>query len=208
MKGATALETSLWCQMKNGTFLPLGYAFVHQQCSVCQCLQSRLIQCKSMQCMQTYCIDDSLATREPAQCCATCSYETNPKSCPYKNILVPHGVLIQQTSANMYCWCQSGTIECRKFPTTTVTNSFWGANSTLYIIIIVICVVLLVGAVVCISSCIVFNAIFKKRKEESQAIQEQYINNIGWQPVQEETVKEAPVNPYVIYNGQVVADKA
>jgi hypothetical protein len=87
----TSLQRAHWCRFPNGTYTSLGYSFLNTPCSLCQCTQSRAIRCQALQCMPTYCVDNSMPTRQPGQCCTTCAYEQTANACVYNNLTFPHG---------------------------------------------------------------------------------------------------------------------
>lgn len=80
-----------WCQFRNGTYLSLGYTFMHTECALCQCTQSREIRCTNLQCMPTYCVDNSTPSRKSGQCCPQCVYETKSTPCVINGVSFPHG---------------------------------------------------------------------------------------------------------------------
>lgn len=80
-----------WCQFRNGTYLSLGYTFMHTQCTLCQCTQTREIRCTNLQCMPTYCVDGSTPSPKPGQCCPQCAYETKSTPCVINSVSFPHG---------------------------------------------------------------------------------------------------------------------
>lgn len=87
----SSLQRAHWCRFPNGTYIPLGYSYMNSPCSFCQCAQSRAILCQPYICMPTYCLDNSMPTRRPGQCCTQCGYENSTSSCSIKNVTFPHG---------------------------------------------------------------------------------------------------------------------
>ena len=80
-----------WCQFRNGTYLALDYTFMHTECALCQCTQSREIRCTNLQCMPTHCMDGSTPSPKPGQCCPQCAYETKSTPCVINGVSFPHG---------------------------------------------------------------------------------------------------------------------
>lgn len=87
----TNLERAHWCSFSNGSYIPLGYTFMYSACAICQCTQSRAIRCNNLQCMDTFCIDNSVPSRRPGQCCTQCAYDVNSTACIQNGISFPHG---------------------------------------------------------------------------------------------------------------------
>ena len=88
---SSTLERSHWCRFTNGSYIPLGYTFMHTACAVCQCTQNHAIRCSTLQCMTTYCIDNSTPMRRQDQCCPQCRYENQSSTCAYNGVTYPHG---------------------------------------------------------------------------------------------------------------------
>ena len=88
---SSVLERSHWCRFTNGSYIPLGFTFMHTACAVCQCAQNRVIRCATLQCMNTFCIDNSKPMRRPDQCCPQCHYENQSRSCALNGVTYPHG---------------------------------------------------------------------------------------------------------------------
>jgi hypothetical protein len=88
----SSLERAHWCRLSNGTYLPLGYSYMHTVCSLCQCTKSRSVQCQLLKCVPTYCVDNKFPVRKPGQCCTQCDYDpvTNA-TCAYNGLTYPHG---------------------------------------------------------------------------------------------------------------------
>jgi hypothetical protein len=90
--GPTSLERAHWCRSRNGTYVPLGYWYMNNVCTLCQCTKSRMIRCELLQCMPTYCMDNTMPYRKSGQCCTQCGYEHAENStCVYNGITFPHG---------------------------------------------------------------------------------------------------------------------
>jgi len=90
--GPTSLERAHWCHFPNGTYIPLGYSYMNNVCTLCQCTKSRMIRCQMLQCMPTYCMDNTMPYRKSGQCCTQCKYEHAENStCVYDGITYPHG---------------------------------------------------------------------------------------------------------------------
>lgn len=88
------LQSAHWCYLTNGTYLPLGYAFMSSPCVICQCTQSHDVRCAQLGCMNTYCMDDSMPATRPGECCSQCAYEAKALPCFYNGISFPHGLFL------------------------------------------------------------------------------------------------------------------
>jgi hypothetical protein len=181
------LQNAHWCQFSNGSYLALGQTFMYSQCSLCQCTQSHRIYCANLQCMSTYCIDNTIPSVRSGQCCSQCAYEQSSTSCLVNGIAFPHGTLLRKTSDNIQCWCQLGTVECRKVSTTLLsTLDYWGKGTAVYVIVIVICAIVLIGSILCLGAGIFFYYYYKQDQKATQEAYEQYYNSAGWQPMSED----------------------
>jgi len=186
----TPLQNAHWCQLGNGTYLTNGQTYLQMACLLCQCKQTRDIVCKTLPCMPTYCIDGTNATIKAGNCCPTCSYETQAVSCNVGGTTFPHGTLITNGANNSQCWCQQGSIECRRAlavtTTTTTTWEYFGSGTAVYIIVIVICLVLVLGSILCCGCALLYYYYYQNQQQSIQQAYEQYYNNAGWQPMGEE----------------------
>jgi hypothetical protein len=227
---STPLERAHWCKFQNGSTIALGYSFMYSACAVCQCLPNRLIRCTNLPCMSTFCIDGSQPTRREGQCCAQCAYENNSNTCTYNSISVPHGSVVKRTSTGETCWCQWGTMECRRIPGANTASLIWGDGTAIYLVVIIMVVVLIVGTLSCVGCSVYFYYYYQKRNQHVNEEQEQYWNHAGWQPMAEDgTVEEKKVEaeqvvnpeehpngfnpayippPYVTYNGVYPNEKS
>lgn len=189
----SALERAHWCRFSNGTYISRGYTFMHTSCDLCQCTQSRLIRCTTLQCMPTYCIDDTIPSRKSGQCCTQCAYETNSTQCVQSGITFPHGTIIKTTSNKVACWCQLGTIECRKIGIAIFSGlDLWGEGTAVYVIIVVLCVMLIFGTLLCGGCSLLYYYYYYYYHQQSA--EQAYWENAGWQPMgEEEQVVEGDV---------------
>jgi len=181
------LQSAHWCSFSNGSYIPLGYTFMYTPCALCQCTQSRAIICNALQCMATYCIDNSVPSTRPGQCCSQCAYEVNSTSCVQNGIPFPTGTIVRSTSDNIQCWCELGTIECRKTAISTMSGlDLWGTGTAVYVIIVVVCALLIAGSLLC-GGCTLFYYYYYYRNQQSiQQAYGEYWNNAGWQPMGED----------------------
>lgn len=113
------------------------------------------------------------------------------------------GSILRRTSDNVQCWCQLGSVECRKASNTLFSSlDYWGSGSAMYVIVIIICVVLIFGTLLCCSGALLFYYYYKRQQQTAQQSYAEYYNNAGWQPmseegqVAEEKEAEAAQNPY------------
>jgi len=230
----TSLERAHWCRFGNGTYLPLGYSYMHTVCQLCQCTKSRIIRCQLLQCMPTYCVDNSMPVRKAGQCCTTCGYEIPTNSCVYNGISYPHGAIMKLVENKMQCWCQLGNIECRDYIGTLLESmSVMAEGVTIYIIVAVIFVVLIFGVLLCCSCTILIYYYYNKNQctfQQAYEQYEQYANSAGWQPVEEgeenavddnaeekrieaeksefsNSVDDAVPPPYAAYNSSYVSEE-
>jgi hypothetical protein len=226
-----SLEHAHWCRFSNGSFVPLGYSFIHKACSLCECTQSRALRCQLLQCMPTYCVDNTMPHRKPGQCCTQCGYEVTANSCLYKGINFPHGAVIKAVEDKMQCWCQLGSIECRNYMNSLFHGlDIFADGAAIYIIAGSLCVVLIFGLLLC-CGCTVFSYYYYKRNQHTfQQAYDQYINPAGWQPIDEseenvvdtgaeekrmeaekyqflDSVHESIPPPYGHYNGSYVPEQ-
>ena len=220
---STPLERANWCRFQNGSSIALGYSFMYSTCAVCQCLPSRLIRCTNLKCMTTYCIDGSQPTPRNGQCCPQCSYENSSRTCTYSTVTVPHGTIVKQSSDGVTCWCQWGTMECRKLPGISTVSDVWGNGMSIYLVVIIIIIVLLIGTCTCVGCSVYFYYYYQKHNQTVSEENAQYWNHAGWQPMDADgTTEEKKVEaeqvvdseqypngfnpeyippPYVTYNG-------
>lgn len=82
-----------WCRFSNGTTVALGFTFIYNNCSVCECTSLKSFRCKPFDCLPTYCADNSLPSRRPGQCCAQCKSDTSSDACLHNGLNYPHGQL-------------------------------------------------------------------------------------------------------------------
>ncbi|UJR09162.1 hypothetical protein I4U23_013410 [Adineta vaga] len=181
----SALERAHWCRFSNGTYISRGYTFMHTSCDLCQCTQSRLIRCTTLQCMPTYCIDNTVPSRKSGQCCTQCAYEANSTQCVQSGITFPHGTIIKSTSNKIQCWCQLGTIECRKIGISIFSGlDLWGEGTAVYVLVIVLCVMLIFGTLLCGGCSLLYYYYYYYYNQQSA--EQAYWENAGWQPMGEE----------------------
>jgi len=230
----SALERAHWCRFSNGTFLARGNVFMHTDCQLCQCTQSRAIRCTDLQCMPTYCIDNTVPSRKSGQCCTQCAYESNSTQCVQNGVSFPHGTILKATSDKVYCWCQQGTIECRKIGISLFSGlDIWGEGTAVYIIVIVLCVLLIVGTLLCGGCSLLYYYYYYYYNQQST--EQAFWDNAGWQPMgDEEQVVDAEADkkqaeaeqsqqdqhyptglseeyvppPYALYNGAYASEEA
>jgi len=231
----SALERAHWCSFSNGTYLALGYMFLYKPCVICQCAQSRVIRCTTLQCMATYCIDNSSPSVRDGQCCSQCPYEPNATTCMVNGINFPDGTILKVTSDNTECWCQLGTVECRKSTSSAFSSmDLWGQGSAVYVIIVVVAAIVFLGSLLCCGCALFYYFYYKRQQQAIQEAHEQYYNTAGWQPMgdeeqvvdasAEEKQAEAEQNqfeyehptgnsqqyippPYALYNGAYVTEQ-
>lgn len=181
---ATSLERAHWCRFSNGSFIPLAFTFMYSACQLCQCTQSREIRCATLQCMSTYCIDNSVPSRRSGQCCTQCTSDVNSTSCQLSGITFPHGTLIKRTGDNVQCWCQLGTVECRKIGVSLFSGmDLWGQGTAIYIVVIIICVLLIIGTLLCGGCSLIYYYYYYYNQPSAEQAD---WNNAGWQPMGEE----------------------
>jgi len=228
----STLERAHWCRFDNGTYVPFGYTFMHTECTLCQCIPSHEIWCTTLQCMPTYCIDDSTPAPREGQCCAQCAYEKASTACVINDVSFPHGTVLRRTTDNVQCWCQLGSVECRKATTALFSGlDWWGKGSAVYVIVIIICAVLLIGTLLCCASTLFFYYYYQRQQQNIQRAYAEYYNSAGWQAMpedqevvegsaeekqaeaeQEQVEYERPTGiseqyvppPYALYNGSYV----
>jgi hypothetical protein len=182
---ATTLERAHWCRFNNGSYLTLGSTYMNTACDICQCTQSRAIRCVTLQCKTTYCIDDSTPFTSKGQCCSQCAYENKTAACLVNGVTYPHGTVIKTVGDKLQCWCQLGSVECRKYAVSVFSGlDLWGEGTAIYIIAIIICVFIIFGTVICGGCALVFYYYYK-RNQTIQAY-DQYMTNAGWQPMGDE----------------------
>jgi hypothetical protein len=180
----SALERAHWCEFTNGTYIPLGYTFMHTECSLCQCTQGHAILCTTLQCMPAYCLDNSAPALRSGQCCSQCSYERNATACVINGISFPHGTILRKTSDHVTCWCQLGTVECRQYSSTLFAGlDLWGEGTAVSVIVIIICVMLIIGTLICSAGALFFYYYYKRSMQATQQAYEHYYNSAGWQPM-------------------------
>jgi len=181
---ASALQRAHWCGFSNGSYIPLGYTFMYTTCAMCQCTQSHAIRCTNLQCVAAYCIDGSTPSAKPGQCCQQCAYEQTSTPCVYGGVTFPHGTVIQITGDSVECWCQLGTIECRKGSASAVgALDIWGPGTAVYFIVLIVCVILIIGTLLCCAGAVFFYYYYYQRNQQTI---DPYWNNAGWQPMNEE----------------------
>lgn len=184
-----------WCQFNNGTKIPFGFTFLHTACTICECTKSRKIRCSLLQCLPAYCIDDTMPTRLEGQCCAQCKYEQPGSSCNYKNLSFPHGVVLRSVERKMQCWCQMGHIECRNYLGTIFDGLNILADGTIiYMIVIIFGAFLVIGLLTCCACTLFIYNFYQKNQGELQNAYDQYVNEAGWQPVDEVEVDQEGLN--------------
>jgi len=183
----SALQNAHWCSFSNGTYIALGYTFMYTTCALCQCTQSHVIRCTTLQCAPTYCIDNSAPSLREGQCCSQCAYEPNATACIVNGIAFPHGTLLRETTDQITCWCELGTVECRKFSTSLFAGlNFWGEGTVVYVIVIIVCVMLILGTLVCSGGTLFFYHYYKRSQQATQEAYEHYYNSAGWQEMGED----------------------
>ena len=120
------------------------------------------------------------------------------------------GTAIKRTAENVYCWCQSGSIECRKFYQNTSGSSSLRSDPLIFTIIIVVAALIFVGLVSCAVCGYCFYVSSKNKIQEKETIQAQHENHVGWQEVDEKNLTEQQQqhydiekipSPYIIQNG-------
>lgn len=208
---ATTTPDADWCRLSNGTTLALGYTFLYRNCSLCECTRSKTIRCQPLQCLPTYCVDGSTPGRREGYCCGQCKTDTSSESCLHNGINYPHGTVMKSIEGKMQCWCQWGQIECRPF----ISGLFGGIDvlsdsAILPILAMILIVVLIFGLLIC-CSCTVFIYYYVQRNQDTiQQAYDQYVNSLGWQPMEEEGVEgteEKPVEEYPVEMYDTAAQK-
>lgn len=228
----TLLERAHWCRFRNGTYVPLGYSYTNNACTLCQCTKSRMIHCQLLQCMPTYCVDNSMPHRKAGQCCTQCRYEDAiNSSCVYNGITYPHGAVMKVIESKMQCWCQLGNTECRNY----IGSIFEGLNvfadgAAVYIIIMVLFVVIIFGLLLCSGCTLLFYFYYKRNQYMLNQAYDEYLGPVGWQPVEEgeedvvdtsadekrmeaekhqfsESVDDLVPPPYGVFNGSYVPNE-
>ncbi|CAF2525994.1 unnamed protein product [Rotaria sp. Silwood2] len=183
----SSLERAHWCHLLNGTYLPLGYTFMYTACALCQCTQTRAVVCTTLRCMNTFCIDNSTPSPKPGQCCAQCAYEATSTSCEHNGITFPHGTIIKSRGSTLRCWCQLGTIECRRSITSVFAGlDLWGDGTAIYVMMIIVFVLLSIGTLLCCTCTVFYYYYYQRNQHLVQQVYDQYWNNAGWQPMDEE----------------------
>jgi len=189
----TPLEQAHWCSFNNGSYLSLNQKFLYKDCAICQCTESHFIKCTNLSCMASYCIDGQPPVKREGQCCKQCAYEQTSNSCMVNGYTFPHGTLIGQTTDNIQCWCQLGTVECRKSAASLLSGlDYWGDGTAVYVIVIILLAVLLGGTFICCGGGLFFYHYYAKNQQSVQEAYAQYYGSAGWQPMGE--------------NGQVIVD--
>jgi len=140
--------------------------------------------------MNTYCVDDSAPAVRNGQCCPQCAYEANANTCYANGISFPHGTLVRSTSDNVKCWCQYGSIECRKSATSVFTSlDIWGNGTAPYVVAVIVLIILFVGLLLCCSCTLFYYYYYKRNQQVFQQAYDQYCNTTGgWQPMNEDGV--------------------
>jgi hypothetical protein len=196
----SALELAHWCQYAaNGSWLPFNYTFIHLPCVMCHCAANHDITCNEFQCMDLHCIDGTVPRNITGQCCPQCAYETVSTSCRMNGLTFPQGARVTTVESDVECWCQSGSIECRKIPTSPTTtastvkptpavivytsDSYLPSGMTAYVVVIVICLVLMLGTLLCCGCALAYYYYYQNQQQNMQQAYEQYYNNAGWQPM-------------------------
>lgn len=114
------------------------------------------------------------------------------------------GTLLRSVEGKMQCWCQWGQIECRQF-TSSMFSGFDALSdrATLTVIGLVLFVVLIFGLLVCCSCSLIFYYYFQRNQQSIQQAYDQYLNSMGWQPMEEESEeqKQAEEYPAEVYSG-------
>ena len=92
------------------------------------------------------------------------------------------GTVLRQTNDNVQCWCQLGSVECRRGTTTLFSGlDWWGKGSAIYVIVIIICAVLLIGILLCCASTLFFYRYYQRKQQNIQNAYAEYYNSAGWQ---------------------------
>jgi hypothetical protein len=183
----TSLERAHWCRSRNGTYVPLGYWYMNNVCTMCTCTKSRMIRCELLQCMPTYCVDNKMPYRKTGQCCTQCAYEHAENStCEYNGITFPHGAVMKAVENKMQCWCQLGHIECRNYIGTLFESLGLMADGiAIYVILMVLFVVITFGLLMCSGCTLLFYYYYKNNQCVIEQAYDQYVGSAGWQPVEE-----------------------
>jgi len=183
----STLESAHWCQLANKTYLTLGQTYLQTPCVMCQCTKTKDIVCNSLTCMSAQCIDGTAATVKSGQWCQTCAYETQATACNLNGYILPHGAIVKSNATSVQCWCQAGTIECRKSVTSTVTTwQYFSSTSSAYIAIVVICLVMMFATLLCCGCGLLYYYYYQQQQQTVQQAYDQYYNNAGWQPMGED----------------------
>jgi hypothetical protein len=186
-QSASALQRAHWCRFSNGTYIALGYTFMYTTCTLCQCTQSHAITCTTLQCVPDYCIDNSAPSLRQGQCCSQCAYEPNATACVVNGISFPHGTILRETSDQITCWCELGTVECRKYSSSLFAGlDFWGPGTVAYIIVIIVCIMILLGTLICSGGTLFFYYYYKRSQQATQEAYEHYYNSAGCQAMGED----------------------
>jgi len=189
----TALERAHWCQFSNGSYVAVGQTFMYTTCLLCQCTQSHAIVCNSLQCQPSYCDDGTTPVYKNDQCCPHCQAVT-PTSCIYGGISFPDGSIIKSTANDIQCWCQTGSIECRRIspvtnaPTSSLSDYYSGNGTSIYIIIVIVCVLLIFGSLLCCGGAVIYYYYYYyyQNQQSAQQAYDQYYTSAGWQPMGED----------------------
>jgi len=205
---ATTKPEPNWCRLSNGTTFALGYTFIYRNCSICECTKSKTVRCQALQCLPAYCVDDSMPSRRPGQCCAQCKTDVSSDSCLYNGIDYPHGTVMKSIDGKMQCWCQWGRIECRQY----ISGMFGGYDvfadsATLMLMGMILIIIIGFGLLVCCSGSLIFYFYIQRNREVFQQAYDQYVNSLGWQPMEEEGVegseeKQGEQYPAEVYDAE------
>lgn len=144
------------------------------------------------------------------------------------------GTVLKSTSDGLRCWCQLGTVECRKSMSSAMSGlDLWGSGTAIYVIVIVLCVLLIIGTLLCGGCTLIYYYYYRNNQQTLQETYCDYWNNAGWQPMGEEEqvvdgdaakkaeaeqtqyVQEHPTGqseeyippPYALYNGAYVNEQ-
>ncbi|CAF1216638.1 unnamed protein product [Didymodactylos carnosus] len=181
------LEKAVWCRLANGSYYALGYKYKQSNCVECECLRSRMVLCSFLSCVVRYCVDGSKPVRVANQCCSQCPGEPPAKSCMYNQLSYPHGSIIKSQPNGMQCWCQNGAIECREYQGSMFDGfGLLNDNSYIYVIVVILVIILLFGLLLCCGGTVFFYYYYRKYQQTIDESYQQYWNNAGWQPLEED----------------------
>lgn len=209
MTPMTTVPEADWCRLSNGTTLPLGYTFLSRNCTLCECTRMKTIRCQMLQCLVAYCVDGSKPSRREGACCAQCNSDNSSESCSYNGVNYPHGTVMKSIEGKMQCWCQWGRIECRQF-----ISSMFGSfdvladSATIMLMVMILFVVLIFGLLVCCTFSLIFYFYYQRHRDTFQQAYDQYLNSMGWQPMEEEGMENADEKQDGEYPTEMVFDAA